>query len=647
MSRVKWVRWERKKNNYPAVGGAATPLQDLRKSLYKQAALLLLTVILTGLLIFAVTTAWYSNVLQTTGLVFEAAAWGLDGEVKVSGGPIQAAPGDSGIIELEITNKSEDIVWAGVSVSKKEMDEEMQKRLYFYVDTASDSNGERMERVYLTSTRGYTYSILGGGSLLLTQTNHNDAQLKWEWVYDVVGYYLLGTVSNGTAAVEEYLRPVVYDYDAATFDEKGSLLTVDGSTTVPVFLAQLSQEDGYAAAIRTDSASGGYYPVEVDDTGHGVWVYLCSRGEIEYASLYDTNLGEAAAAGEPLQQFKATLHVTGQQRQLNTVAAESAEELMQALADNSCGQIRLTRDLAVSGSIAVTGGREVLLDLNQHTLQSAADAVFSVEEGGSLTLMNGTLSGTTGQGFGVQTVGGEVSLSRMTVTGVSYAVVVQDQMGKGRDSKVRVSRCRLEAEQSAVLVRGNGAASQQLTQLIVEDSTVISKSYVGIIGDGAVTGTGTWGTDIQLLNSRVEGYWAGIYQPQKDSRMVIQNCEITGYTGIAVKGGTVRIENSAVTGTGKGAEPGFSAGGWTDTGDGVYVETNYGWPIAVEITGSSTVQAADGGQAVRQYQSDAGHAVIAVTGGVYSDDVAAFLPQVGGYRCQRQADGTYAVSTAE
>lgn len=647
MSRVKWVRWERKKNNRPADGRAATPLQALRKSLYKQAALLLLTVILTGLLIFAVTTAWYSNVLQTTGLVFEAAAWGLDGEVKVSGGPIQAAPGDSGVIELEITNKSEDIVWAGVSVSKKEMDEEMQKRLYFYVDTASDSNGERMDRVYLTGTRGYTYSILGGGALSLTQTSHNDAQLKWEWVYDVVGYYLLGTVSNGTAAVEEYLRPVVYDYDAATFDEKGSLLTVDGSTTVPVFLEQLSQEDGYAAAIRTDNASGGYYPVEVDDTGHGVWVYLCSRGEIEYASLYDTNLGEAAAAGEPLQQFKATLHVTGQQRQLNTVAAESAEELMQALADNSCGQVRLTRDLAVSGSIAVTGGREVLLDLNQHTLQSAADAVFSVEEGGSLTLMNGTLSETTGQGFGVQTVGGEVNLSRMTVTGVSYAVVVQDQVGKGRDSKVRVSRCRLEAEQSAVLVRGNGAASQQLTQLIVENSTVISKSYVGIIGDGAVTGSGTWGTDIQLLNSRVEGYWAGIYQPQKDSRMVIQNCEITGYTGIAVKGGTMRIEDSAVTGTGKGAEPGFSAGGWTDTGDGVYVETNYGWPIAVEITGSSTVGAADGGQAVRQYQTDAGHAVIAVTGGVYSGDVTAFLPQAGGYRCQRQADGTYAVSTAE
>ena len=67
----------------------------------------------------------------------------------------------------------------------------------------------------------------------------------------------------------------------------------------------------------------------------------------------------------------------------------------------------------------------------------------------------------------------------------------------------------------------------------------------------------------------------------------------------------------------------------------------------MEITGSSTVGAADGGQAVRQYQTDAGHAVIAVTGGVYSGDVTAFLPQAGGYRCQRQADGTYAVSTAE
>ena len=46
--------------------------------------------------------------------------------------------------------------------------------------------------------------------------------------------------------------------------------------------------------------------------------------------------------------------------------------------------------------------------------------------------------------------------------------------------------------------------------LIVENSTIDS-DYIGIMGNGnATVGSGQWGTDIQIINSAVQGKWAGV-----------------------------------------------------------------------------------------------------------------------------------------
>ena len=104
---------------------------------------------------------------------------------------------------------------------------------------------------------------------------------------------------------------------------------------------------------------------------------------------------------------------------------------------------------------------------------------------------------------------------------------------------------------------------------------------------------------------------------------ISQNSVITGFTGLAVKGGTVNVINSTVNGIGTThTPPAFSNSGWTDTGDGIYVETNYGWEAVVNIGGVSTVTsiAADS-QAVRKHDIDATHASINITGGTFSSNV--------------------------
>ena len=192
-------------------------LSAARKRIIIQSVIAIQTVIITALLIFGMSAAWYTNVLQTSGLHFQAEAWGFDGEVFVSEDPIEAAPGKSDVVGLRVTNAGKDMVDVSVRVSKDQMDDELKKRLFFYVDTTESRNDETLNRVYVNSRDSYTYTMLANSKLHLTGEQANDFPLKWQWVYDMLGYYFYGSVAKTTdanqkpifvAEVEDYLRPV-------------------------------------------------------------------------------------------------------------------------------------------------------------------------------------------------------------------------------------------------------------------------------------------------------------------------------------------------------------------------------------------------------------------------------------------------------
>ena len=279
-------------------------LSAARKRIIIQSVIAIQTVIITVLLIFGMSAAWYTNVVQTSGLHFQAEAWGFDGEVFVSEDPIEAAPGKSDVVGLRVTNAGKDMVDVSVRVSKEQMDEEMQKRLFFYVDTTDSRNGETLNRVYVNSRDSYTYTMLANSKLYLTGEQANDVPLKWQWVYDMLGYYFYGTVTNTvdannapivSAQVEDYLRPVEYDLDTAKFDENGMLTEANGESLLQ-FIYLLYARDGYAGDdVEEDTSKPGYYKIDVDENGHGIWMYLCNWEEIQQATAYDSQLGIAAA----------------------------------------------------------------------------------------------------------------------------------------------------------------------------------------------------------------------------------------------------------------------------------------------------------------------------------------------------------------
>ena len=240
--------------------------------------------------------------------------------------------------------------------------------------------------------------------------------------------------------------------------------------------------------------------------------------------------------------------------------------------------------------IGLAQHKDVIIDLNGKQLTTAVvgQPVLESAPGSSITVLNGTINGGS-RDTAVQLVGSSAAFSGVTIQGRLLIDDKNESNENGTVSVVRLSNCTLETvgdEQVGVHVFGNGAASSSRTVLLVEDCTIES-TFAGILGNGS---DDCYGTDIQVLNSTVKGKYAGIYQPQRGSRLLVQNSTVEGMTGIAVKGGTVTIQNCIVNGT---AEKGFlptedqvkaSRNGWLDTGAGVYVEANYDWADEITLT---------------------------------------------------------------
>ena len=579
-------------NDAPAPQKAA--LKKVRRRVYARAALAVMTVLMTVVIIFGMTAAWYTNVVQTGGLIFQVEELGVNVNAVIGESNFTAKPGDIGIIPLTATNQGQDVVDITVSANKSALDVEMQKRLYFYVERQQTVNQETTQRTYLTDGSGYTYSVFSGEELVLTELYHNNAQLKWCWVYDVLGYYVLGSASGNTVTVQEYLRPIEYDYDSATFDADGTLLTVDGKTTREAFLQQLSETDGFATPIQTENTVGGYYPVEVDDSGYGVYVYLCSFQEVEANTEYDTALGQAAMNGAAAS-YEVKLTVNASPAERKTIAVIDSEQLMQYLTDTSDQWntiVLANAGIELTQPITIPEGRRVTLDLNGQTLTTTESRGIELAEGSTLTVINGSM---TGDGdYGIVAKGAELTMHGVNMSDYSIGIRLEDYASSGTDSIVRINDCNINASACALYTVGNGFDSQQKTTVIIENSELRSENQT-IAGNGTASGDPRYGTDIQIINSRVysaeDVTSAAIFHPQKDSTLNIYKSEIRGYTGIAIKGGSVTIAESTVTGVGENpAKPAFTSGGFTNTGAAVSVETDYDYEISLTVDAASALE---------------------------------------------------------
>lgn len=627
----------RKNNNSRQDRKAA--LRDLQKKIFLRAFFSVVTLLLTAVLIFSLTAAWYTNVADAGGLTFVAKEWDFDGSIIIQNEAISMAPGDSGTIFMQISNNGTENASAAVTVSKANLSEPMKKRLYFYVDTSFYRNAERMERVYVSDSGGYTYTVFPNSQVSITADSQNAPPLKWMWVYDVLGYYVRGSVTDSSVQIDEYIRPIEYSYDpiTTTFAADGSLKTVDGFKTVGSFLKEISAVDGYEGTIDvSQKTASGYYPVFVNSEGYGVWAYLCNYDEIQQNMQYDTEIGEADVS----QSYPVEIYVTGSNTQSTAMEVSSKEMLTSVLSTMSYANVKLTQNMSFDQELVIKSGSRIDIDLNGYTLSSSASNVINAEVGSKITVANGVLSGND-QNFGVLATGAEIVIDNAVIQNVSEGIkIVDHQNNINADSRVHIVDSEISAVEDGLWIYGNNGDTETKTMVIVERSKITGTSYTGIICNGSYKGT-----DIQVLESVIKGYYAGIYHPQKDSTLKILNSEVEGLSGLVVKGGTVSVEDSTVRGIAEGAEieePAYLPSGFSVTGDGIYLEANYDWTADIKICGSKTKVSSLNAFAVRKFEADAPGANIVIEGGVYSTDVSAYLAMDATQTANE--DGSYTVN---
>lgn len=638
-------------------------VSEAKKRIYKQAGLALTAILVTVALLFAMSTAWYSNVLEAGSLTFQAEKWELNADHVSSNGNVVAQPGARGILPVSYKNTSDSIVNAYVNVSKEQMEVPLQKRIYFYTETpytvGSGENTETVARRYLTNSTAAPYTVLSMGQLTMSDDFCTvDTPIYWEWVYDLLGYYVrLEPTDDGSVIEKEYLRPIVYDYDKATFDENGNLATVDGKH-MDHFLQDITAEDGYLnkfveSNITTDSKTGTkYYTVDNDNQntlGYYTAIRLLTKQEIAEANLWDTE-----HAGASFNNVKIT--ITGEAANVEMINVGTTEELTKALQSENGGYIRLSGNLELTENITVSAKEPVILDLNGATLTGSAAGgdLFTIGKGRELTVINGTIKNSAGNTtlFGINN--GKLTVSNVTATAEGesqWGIYIQDNnrtTAQDGDSIVYITHSTISTGQPTVMVIGNNTTTAQKTRCVIENSTLTS-GYVTVCGNGQ---TVSGGTAIEIKDSIITGKYAAVYHPQDNSTLHAENSTFTGNTGIAVKGGTVYLDNCVVTGRAEAALAGsFNNNGFTDTGAAVYLEAGYERDnIAVYITGENSRITAEKQQALLLYHdakdTKTRKARIAVSGGTYSSDVKDYLADAH-FQSTPNEDGTYTVTRKE
>ena len=641
-------------------------VEAAKKRIIKQGALILFVVLVMSVLLFAMTTAWFTNVIGAGDLTFRAEAWGFDGKVNVSGEPIKAAPGDSGIISLRLQNTGEVPSLATVSISKAFMDTELQKRVYFYADKPMVVNGELVQKQYLSNSSGYSYGLFPEDKLILEEMIHTDVQLKWEWVYDVVGYYFRATENNGEYLVEEYLRPVEYSYDNALYDAEGNLLKVDAQTDVLTFLANLTATDGYPGAFRvvTQPGSGtkmlmdengdlvqttyGWYPI---DRENNIWLCLCKKDEIARNTAWDTAFG--SGADQMPKKFQARITVTGEQWLQQAMEVTDQTELKNAINENNGQVIKLTQDMVLTETIVLQGGQQAVVDLGGHQITATTATIFDLKPDAQLTVTNGAIVGNKNETIAVHTMDGEVTLNNVQISDVFDAIKIEDYKttaAQGANSAIRIINSTISSERVTVIIWGDGEKSEGMTTLLVQNSVLTSRTYNAILGNGSVGANGRYGTDIQVVDSTLSGYYAAIYHPQPYSNLTISGSTLTGINGINIKGGQVTVIDSKIYGQGTDQQVvdpevvGVATSGCRDTGDGIYIEADYLYPISLTISGNCEItHVASTAKAVRVYP-EGNHVKVKITGGSFDSDVSKYLAE--GYLCT-ESGGIYSVTAKD
>lgn len=226
-------------------------------------------------------------------------------------------------------------------------------------------------------------------------------------------------------------------------------------------------------------------------------------------------------------------------------------------------------------------------DGKMHT--TLAEAITAANDGETVVLLKDTSISQQ------QTISKSLTLDLGSHT-VSYAgskngekmfFVTQDNSNVSiRNGSLKIGTAIMSAANSAVVVGANNVTFS-MDGVTIEGKDANNGPYIGV----TVNGTNTDAV-VTLTQCSIKNCGIGVYFPPASSTLKLDDCDISSWAAVAVKGGTVEISDSTLIGT----EIGYTAdqfknfspnsGGANTAGEALYLEGNYDRDANVTVTNS-------------------------------------------------------------
>ena len=272
-------------------------------------------------------------------------------------------------------------------------------------------------------------------------------------------------------------------------------------------------------------------------------------------------------------------------------------------------------------------------DKQYETLQAAIDAA----KGGDTIVLKKSISATEiGEKkqlrFEKEAMNLTLDLNQNTITAEAGEAIAVD-----------AANITLIVKNGTIKNFANGKYSDSDGVYAYKKSNNLTLTFENIVLESRTQGLAVQGltsnSNVNIVNSKItstEGL--GIYYPPKSGTLTITDSEITGVTGIVVKGSNLVVngEKTIISGTGPNVDPDTYYTGATDdssslteTGDALYIESGYNdRDITVAVQGGSFTSA--NAQAVRMFiqngEITSVKREVKVTGGTFNTDVSAYVP---------------------
>ena len=453
--------------------------------------------------------------------------------------------------------------------------------------------------------------------------------------------------------------------NAMCFSDADDVITINGGNFHLDYASTIANYPWFVNTLGNNElqviVNGGTFNVDINHQYRPFEIYI--KKELALKNNGDGTWTIVPAEAYVTELLGGTVNEGGEYA--HNVGYATLKEAVEAV--NNLGKtVTLLKDVELTATVNVPADKTIILDLNGKTIDGTGKVRIAIMSYGDLTVKDSSANGTIKAGIGtagnaINICGGTFTLESGNIYSLNNAILIDEQA-----AEINVIGGKITAEpatrnsaafyisstsntvvniEAGEIVGYNGILLWNNTEINITGGTINATGSTAIQGNGSKDNT-----EINISGGTLSGYYAAIYHPQ-GGELNISDGELTGWTGVVVKGGKVNISGGTINGTGAADTYRPVSSGYVDTGDGLYVEhydnstnsENYGTPVVTVTGGTFTSVNAEPIASYVNTNNNVEALARFVIGGTFNKEIEAELCALG-YICIPDGNGAYTIA---